>query len=411
MPNIKKITEYPVAASLGTTNYVVGTVDNQTKRIPTNLIGGQSDFTVTVSTTDGVTFTADKTYSDTMAAHNNGQRVMFKVPAFSITIEATIFGSTGIGFSFSAVYNGQSTITTCYLLSNNSVVMDMRSNLENPPHNYAYEGVNLKTVFGTAAAFHAAVAAGDFSRIRVGDYWPITLTGNYRDYGEGTNVGEYTTKTFSNASVKLEVAGINPYFGYGNSGAISNGTNHILFVSRDCLPATFKMRKSADLWEDSSTDNPWLGSALYKTLNDQDYGILKLVKATDIGAYVYTTSSTNHGMKFRGEKRDSASATTFTADWYYRGELFLPTESEVWGDLFEADYYETYLPQIPLFRDGRLHQNKHTGDGSSTIAEWFLQSSVRTSTAHFCLYGSSGYPRHQGAAYTGSYIPLCFIVT
>ena len=67
----------------------------------------------------------------------------------------------------------------------------------------SYGGNDLTEEFENAAAFHAAVAAGDFSRIHVGDYWPITLNGTYTDYARFT-VPSGTTY-YSDAALTTEV--------------------------------------------------------------------------------------------------------------------------------------------------------------------------------------------------------------
>lgn len=294
------------------------------------------------------------------------------------------------------------------VLQNNSVYVDQRYNLENPPRNYVIEGANLKTVFGTAAAFHTAVAAGDFSKIRVGDYWPISLTGNFRDYSVGSSAGEYQQKSFSNAVVNLEVAAINPYWRYGDSGSIGSGTPHVLFISRDSLPMTFKMRKTDGLWEDETSKNPWLGSALYKTLNDPNYGIVKLVAATDIGAYIYAGTDGN-GMRYEGEKRDPITATTSTAAWFSRGKLFLPTEDEIWGREIFTVRNAHAMKGLPIFDGTRRHISKGIGDGASR-SYWWTMSAVANLATNFCFVVNNCYPGNYGASNAYG-APVCFLVT
>lgn len=276
------------------------------------------------------------------------------------------------------------------------------------PHNYLFDGANLKDVFGTASAFHAAVAAGDFSKIRVGDYWTITLNGSYRDYGEGSTVGQYTTKSFSSATVILEVAAINPYWKYGDSGDIANGTPHVLFISRDCLPASLKIRKANDLWEDESSKNPWLGSALYKTLNDSTNGIVHLVSAADIGAYIYGGSDGN-GMRYYGEKRDPITATTSSAAWFSRGKLFLPTEDEIWGRAIFTVKAHQGQKGLPIFEGTRRHISKGLGNGAYR-ASWWSMSAYAGNNTHFCDVIGGGFPTVDPAG-TSYGVPLCFLVT
>lgn len=276
------------------------------------------------------------------------------------------------------------------------------------PHNYALDGANLKTVFGTASAFHAALAAEDYSNIRVGDYWQISLTGNYRDYGIGSAAGEYEQKSFSNATVILEVAAINPYWKYGDSGNIANGTPHVLFISRDCLPTMLKMRKENTLWEDESSQNPWLGSALYRTLNDPNYGIVNLVSGTDIGAYIYGGADGN-GMRYFGEIRSSPEATTSGGAMFSRGKLFLPTEDEIWGrEIFTVRAYHGQKG-LPIFDGTRRHILKGIGNGGSKYT-YFTMSALSGSSTNMCVVSVNGFPDESGSANAYG-VPLCFLVT
>ena len=175
------------------------------------------------------------------------------------------------------------------------------------PDNYALNGTDLKTVFADADALYDAYSAENYSRIHVGDYWPVTLNGEYWDYGNGTcpsgvtyysdtemtaeagttesdydadfvgdaqlpyglkpyctikinNVTYYVARddcldhrvqTLSNAQMYFVVGGINQYWRYGDSGAnnFQNGRPHLLMEARDGLPHTLKMRKQNEAWE------------------------------------------------------------------------------------------------------------------------------------------------------------------
>lgn len=416
MANTKRIIDYPIATNLGTSNYVVGTVDDQTMRIPTDIISS-SDFVVTFNTVDGINFTANKTFSETMAAHNSGKRVIFSVPIVGLYFEpycfienmvivASVAYSVPVGTPITPVGNK---INAVYYGVDNSVHLVESPDLTPEPRVYDTDGLNLKDVFGTASAFHTAVAAGDFSRIRVGDYWPITLNGSYRDYGEGSTVGQYTTKSFNNATVILEVAAINPYWKYGDSGDIANGAPHVLFISRDCLPATFKMRKTGDAWEDTNVRDPWRGSALYKTLNYAGHGIADLVASTDIGAYLYASDDGN-GMRYYGEYRETTSSTTSIGAWSRRGRLFLPTESEICGHLVHATDGGIMLPQIHIFAGSYRRIIKGLGNGGAATT-WWTQNMRSYSSDSFCAMGSTGIIAPKNAANTAYSVPLCFLVT
>ena len=324
------------------------------------------------------------------------------------------------------------------------------------PHAGEFDGKKLNNLFTNAAAFKAAVAAGDFSKIHVGDYWEIKLNGTFRDYGTytvpsgktyysdaelTTQVGQtssvyqgayqsdtavkitissvdyyvattdcltYYERTCNNAVMLLEIAAINPYWRYGDSGDLSGAKNHVLFVSRDCIPFTLRMRKGNSVWEDPTTLNPWTGSALYKTLNDPDYGVVKLIQETDIGAYMYAGSDGN-GMRYYGEKRDPITATTSSGGWFSRGKLFLPTEDEIWGrEIFTIRSYHGQKG-LPIFDGSRRHISKGIGNGASRSA-WWSMSAYAGSSTYFCNVDYSGNPSSNCAS-TSAGAPVCFLLS
>lgn len=263
-------------------------------------------------------------------------------------------------------------------------------------HNYDYGGKDLSTVFGSLAALHTAVAAGDFSKINVGDYWPITLNGSIKDYASGE------TKTLSNAIFKLEVAP-QVYRNYGDTAV----PNHLLMCSRDLLPWTLMYRSENTTWYDDTQTNPWLGSHLYQTLNAAD-GILPLVEAI-FGSYMYAGPN-GKGMRFLLETKakDAANATGW--GWGDRGKLFLPTEREVWGqDVWsEHSWGGGAAVQWPMFIGSLKHIIKGLGNGGSRYT-WWCQSSRAGSAANFTGVYSNGFPGDNAATATWLSAPLCFL--
>lgn len=263
-------------------------------------------------------------------------------------------------------------------------------------NNYEYIGRDLSQMF-TAAELHQKVSSGDFSGIQNGDYWPITLSGIFKDYASSK------TKTLNNAVFKLEV-NINVYINYSDT-AIAN---HILFCSRDLIPITLQMRSSNSTWYDDAQKNPWLGSALYQTLNAPD-GVLPLVAATDIGAHIYAGPN-GGGMRFLLETK-AAGATAATGwGWGDRGKLFLPTEREVWGqDVWsERGWGGGAAVQWPVFAGSLRHIIKGLGNGGSRN-HWWCQSSNAGSAENCANVGNDGYPNHDGAATAGRGAPICFL--
>lgn len=389
------------------------------------------------------------------------------------------------------------------------------------PQNYAFEGKDLSTVFSDADALQAALAAEDYSKIHLGDYWPVTLNGAFRDYGnmtapagikyysdtaltteEGTlaeatpvtgidndntqpgghkayvtikvnnadkyvkysDCLDYQERTLANAIMKFEVAGINQYWRYGDTGSdnFHNGKPHLVLWPRDGLPTTLKMRKANELWEGTVVDTftgdgstaeftlsgtagtigfvfvagtkktyntdytfasnkvtfkagkiptngqeikvewmpgvtPWTGSALYRTFNDPDYGIIKLIQTADPKLYAHIYKGPNgKGMRYYGETRNKTGQQGGT--WEDRGLLFLPTEDEIWGRVCYSTgaAAATFMQQWPLFVGGRRHFAKGAGNAASRNYVWSASS---YGTAGFIYVHTYGYPYGSYANY------------
>ena len=321
--------------------------------------------------------------------------------------------------------------------------------------NYTYDGVNLKTVFSNATQLHNAVQWGDFSRIRVGDYWPVTLNGSFYDYSSYTapsgteyysntslttsagtlseakevtfvtenicvfkieNVSYYVAtsdclgfveRTFTNAGIKFEVCP-QVYLNYGDTSPVSN---HLLMVPRDCLPQYLKMRRTNVDWTDTNETNPWLGSALYKTLNDPDHGIIKLLEATDVGAYIYSGPN-GKGMRFLCETKAAGQIDATAWSWKDRGKLFLPLECEVWGTTIWQDrtYGVGSCVQWPIFAGSLKHIKKAKGEGGAQ-AGWWCASSLAGSAEKFTFVSFAGTAGSGTNAKDQFSVAPCFLFT
>ena len=316
-----------------------------------------------------------------------------------------------------------------------------------------YGGNNLTEEFENAAAFHAAVAAGDFSRIHIGDYYPITLNGNYTDFARftvpsGTTYysdagltteagtteediqGEYQSATAikfkvsgtdvyaaigdctpgfeksMNETLLMEVAAINPYLRMGDTELTAQ---HVLLCSRDCMANTMQMRCANSVWYDTEAVNPWKGSALHATLNDPDKGVIKLVEATDLGPYVFKGPN-NKGMRSYLATMAAGAGSPTAGAWNDRGRLFLPTEREVYGShVWQANGYEGmfHYNQWPIFRGSSRHIIKGSGNGGGRAVWWEESAGSATS---FALVYSSGLAYYNYASYAYR-APLCFLFT
>lgn len=395
-----------------------------------------------------------------------------------------------------------------FLMLDENGTLPIDVTLPSEPHPYAVDGTDLSTIFADADALYAAYHAEDYSHIHVGDYWPVRLTGTYRDYGtltcqsgqtyySDTNLTEsagtasqaydavavddasipgchklycevtiggtkyycsysecleYRERTLNNALLKMEVAGINQYWRYGDSGTLSGAVPHLLLSARDCLPQTLRFRKTNQTWEGQHIDQftgdgttaeftcsgtvgtigfvyvggskktyntdytyasnkitfksgkipadgaliqvewmdgttPWNGSALYKTFNDPDYGILKLIQTADAKLYSHMLVNSGNGMRYYGETRDKTNNRG--SGWSNRGPVFVPTEDEIWGRLIlsaaDTPGYVN-LTQWPIFgQGGRRHISKGIGDDASRSYWWSASSTYVTNCA--IVYG------------------------
>lgn len=317
-----------------------------------------------------------------------------------------------------------------------------------------YGGNDLSEEFASAEALHTAIAAGDFSKIHIGDYFPVTLNGSYKDYArftvpsgttyytdaaltteggttEADAEGEYQSATAikfkvsgtdvyasisdctagftksMNANVKLEVAAINPYLRFGDTELTAQ---HILLCSRDCLPPTLQYRCNNSVWYDTSQVNPWLGSALYETLNNAENGIIKLVEATSLGAYIFKGPN-NKGMRAYLETMAAGAASPTAGAWADRGRLFLPEEMEVYGSKIRSPksnaIADMLYNQWPIFTGTGRHIIKGAGDGGGR-SDWWLETAY--SAAAFCVVSYYGHAYSNYAADTYIRVPLCFLL-
>lgn len=318
-----------------------------------------------------------------------------------------------------------------------------------------YGGNDLSEEFASAEALHTAIAAGDFSKIHIGDYFPVTLNGSYKDFArftvpsgttyytdaaltteggttEADAEGEYQSATAikfkvsgtdvyasisdctagftksMNANVKLEVAAINPYLRHGDTELTAQ---HILLCSRDCLPPTLQYRCNNSVWYDTTQVNPWRGSALWETLNNADDGIIKLLEATSLGAYVFKGPN-NKGMRAMLATMAAGAGSPTNWAWTDRGRLFLPTEREVygaptWGNAGGYEAGDLYN-QWPIFAGSARHIMKGAGDGGGR-SYWWLETAGSAAAFAFVNYGGNAYIAN--AAYTYIRAPLCFLLT
>ena len=241
-----------------------------------------------------------------------------------------------------------------------------------------YPGVDLTTQFASEIAGYsdpwawikARISAGDFSKLHVADYIPVTCT-------NGTKFN-------------ARIAGINTYKGYGDTAV----GNHIDFISASVWPTTFKMNlKNFNNGLDADHQYPWLSSNGYHFLNSlagnvpNGTGNLPETEAVDYtagGVYFFLPDALKNVIvekRMYIPKRFSASGIQSednAGGWENIGKLWLPSEVEVTGaPIWSCNKYGAMgSVQYPLFAN---NMNRNIGrnywwtlSAASGLATYFV---------------------------------------
>ena len=266
-----------------------------------------------------------------------------------------------------------------------------------------YPGVDLTTQFASEIAGYsdpwawikARIRAGDFSKLHVADYIPVTCT-------NGTKFN-------------ARIAGINTYKGYGDTAV----GNHIDFISASVWPTTFKMNlKNFNNGLDADHQYPWLSSNGYHFLNSlagnvpNGTGNLPETEAVDYtagGVYFFLPDALKNVIvekRMYIPKRFSASGIQSednAGGWENIGKLWLPSEVEVTGaPIWGCNKYGAMgSVQYPLFAN---NMNRNIGRN----AWWTLSATSGTATSFVYVY-YYGYVSY-GNASADSRGPVCFRV-
>ena len=266
-----------------------------------------------------------------------------------------------------------------------------------------YPGVDLTTQFASEIAGYsdpwawikARIRAGDFSKLHVADYIPVTCT-------NGTKFN-------------ARIAGINTYKGYGDTAV----GNHIDFISASVWPTTFKMNlKNFNNGLDADHQYPWLSSNGYHFLNSlagnvpNGTGNLPETEAVDYtagGVYFFLPDALKNVIvekRMYIPKRFSASGIQSednAGGWENIGKLWLPSEVEVTGaPIWGCNKYGAMgSVQYPLFAN---NMNRNIGRNT-----WWTLSATSGNAANFVAVSGSGNVGSNGAS-ADSRGPVCFRV-
>lgn len=333
-----------------------------------------------------------------------------------------------------------------------------------------YPGRNLATLFqseitssygGDAWAWiKARITAGDYLGIHINDWIPYTTTNSksmqarvmgintYTGYGATTGIGNHidfisngywgthrmnpvnynnglipvetltsdgsstsytlTKAMYAISSVKINTTEITAY-------TYDNTTCVITFAS---APAAGTLTITG-----TGSEHPWLASENYFYLNSlaghvpNGTGLnpsLTQVDFTTNGVYYYLPAALQAVIKSKLlylPKRYSASALLTddnAAGWAYIGNLWLPTETEMYGHTIlgsAGSYAEAGSIQYPYFAN---NMRRVLG---GTRHYWWTLSPAASSSTTWCYvhtYGSAG---ANNASITSPYVPVCFRIS
>lgn len=266
-----------------------------------------------------------------------------------------------------------------------------------------YPGVDLTTQFASEIAGYsdpwawikARISAGNFSKLHVADYIPVTCT-------NGTKFN-------------ARIAGINTYKGYGDTAV----GNHIDFISASVWPTTFKMNlKNFNNGLDADHQYPWLSSNGYYFLNSlagnvpNGTGNLPETEAVDYtagGVYFFLPDALKNVIvekRMYIPKRFSASGIQSednAGGWENIGKLWLPSEVEVTGaPIWGCNKYGAMgSVQYPLFAN---NMNRNIGRNT-----WWTLSATSGSATYFVSVNGTGYV-YVSIASADIRGPVCFRV-
>lgn len=280
-----------------------------------------------------------------------------------------------------------------------------------------YDGVDLSTKFASEISAHASVWAwikariqsGNFNGIHVGDYIPFTLSA-------GTITNGTTPYTFASQAFNAQIAGIDTYYGYGDT-AVSH---HIDFITKNVLNTSIPWQSVANNNATSLTASPWLSSMLYAILNGINnyttsaYGSVAHGYDASSGGILQLMPSALQDVIITKrhviETRYSASGLLTESNssaWVNMGKLWAPTEQEIFGASIMplSTYMAGTNTQYPIFANnikGRIKTNS-----SGTQLGWWTSVAANNSSNQICTI-VGGIQNSPFATNVNRYSPICF---
>lgn len=226
-------------------------------------------------------------------------------------------------------------------------------------HNAIYRGKSLGSTVTTAQ--YAAIKAGTFDDLYIGDYWTI-------------------------GSVNYRIAAFDYYL---NSGDTNCTTHHVVIVPDTCLYNAQMHNTSSGGWESSAantTAGGYVGSDMYKSNLKQAKTIIKSAFSGHVLKHrIYLTNAVANGCASGGAWCDS-EVDLMCEQMVYGSGIFSPVSN---GTNVPANY-RVEKSQLPLFQ--------HEPSRICNRATWWLRDVITAS--HFAIVDYDSYAHYGDASHS-----------
>jgi hypothetical protein len=226
-------------------------------------------------------------------------------------------------------------------------------------HNAIYRGKSLGSTVTTAQ--YAAIKAGTFDDLYIGDYWTI-------------------------GGVNYRIAAFDYYL---NSGDTSCTTHHVVIVPDTCLYNAQMHNTSSGGYEGgaaNTTTGGYVGSDMYKSNLEQAKTTIKSAFSGHVLKHrIYLTNSVANGRASGGAWCDS-EVDLMCEQMVYGSGIFSPLSD---GSNVPANY-RVEKSQLPLFQ--------HEPSRICNRNTWWLRDVITASS--FAFVYLSGYADYNGASYS-----------
>lgn len=226
-------------------------------------------------------------------------------------------------------------------------------------HNAIYRGKSLGSTVTTAQ--YAAIKAGTFDDLYIGDYWTI-------------------------GGVNYRIAAFDYYL---NSGDTKCTTHHVVIVPDTCLYNAQMHNTSSGGWESgaaNTTAGGYVGSDMYKSNLERAKTTIKSAFNGHVLKHrIYLTNAVANGRASGGAWCDS-EVDLMCEQMVYGSGIFSPVSD---GSNVPANY-RVEKSQLPLFQ--------HEPSRICNRAAWWLRDVITAS--YFAYVGNDGTANYAGASYS-----------